>query len=188
MLTITPQNGVGAWPPDGNIVPRTLAKKWRENISSCLSGHLLLLGGIDFSLNREETGFKSLNAHLHCIISRPLNSAELKRLKDKFPRDPALHIYKPVTQKPICKGDLRSVGEYCCKTSYTKRSSFIAVPLGDRNPYRDGRDQSLSAKEDGLFTDYLSDHQVCDHIITHGLKRVRTSDPAEVRLMLTTKK
>lgn len=187
LLTTTPQNGVGVWPPDGNIVPRILAKQWREMIASCLIHPLLLLGAIDFSLNREETGSDSLNAHLHAITSRRFSSAELKRLKDKFPRDPALHIYKPVTQKPIRKGDLRSVGEYCCKTSYTKRSSFIAVPKGDRNPYRDGRDQSLSAKEDGLFTGYLTDHRVCDLIVTHGLKRVRTSDPAEVRLMLTTK-
>lgn len=188
LLTVIPQNGVGAWPPDGSLVPRTLAKQWREKIASCLNDSLLLFGSIDFSLNREHTGTKSLSAHVHAIISRPFSSAELKRLKQKFPRDPSLHIYKSVTQKPIREGDLRSVAAYCCKTSYTKRSSFIAVPKGDRNPYRDGRDQSLSAKEDVMFTVYLNDHQVCDHIIAHGLKRVRTSDPAEIRLMLTTQK
>lgn len=188
LLTFVFEEGVGAWPPDGGIVPRTLVRQGRDKFVSSLLRPVLLLGAIDFSLNYDEMGDRHLNAHFHGVTSRPLSSAELKRLKGKCPRNPALHIYKPVTQKPIRKGDLRSVGEYCCKSSYTKRSSFIAVPKGDRNPYRDGRDQSLSAKEDGLFTGYLSDHQVCDHIITHGLKRVRTSDPAEVRLMLTTKK
>ncbi|MBM2304968.1 hypothetical protein JQX03_24875 [Sulfitobacter pseudonitzschiae] len=189
LLTVVPQNGILKWPPTGGFELRSFSKRGREKISSCLTGPMHFLGEVDFSLNLEPSGFKCLSAHFHCITSRPLSSVELKRLKAKFRRDPSKHIYFPVKEKPIREGDLRSVGEYCCKTFYTKRSSFIAQPQNsNRNPYRDGEDQSLSAKEDAMLRLFLSENEVCDPFLSGGLKRVRTSDPAEVRLMLTTKK
>jgi len=162
-------------------------EKCQKRLSQCLPVDCIAMGAVDVSLNSFENKITGWNFHSHAVLSRPLNGSELKKLKERFPRNCTLDVYKPVVQKPIAQTELRSTLRYVCKSFYTRRSTYIAKPKSERKPYRNSCGQDLTVKEDAMLNAALAKYRVSDLLIFVGLKRQRTSDPTKLRLVRTSR-
>lgn len=166
-----------------DLLYRTL--QMRKRLATILPPDVLFAGSLDISLNISSNSERYWCLHYHGILSDKLNPRELEKLKEAYPRNPKLGLFKPVIQKLVAQGELRSTAEYCYKRFFTRRSSYIAKPKSGRDPYWDSRSQTLSRADRELLKVAQMKCGVCAPIILVGLKRMRTSNPAEVRLMRT---
>lgn len=186
-LTIIPE--AGAWmckdPKDFDL--HRAVKRANRKLAKGLPTDCIAAGAVDFSLNVFENDDGLWSPHLHLVVSRTLEKAELEHLRNLFPNAPDKGVYKAVTQKPIAPTELGSTAEYTYKSFFTRRSSYIADPNSGRNPYLDSRTQALSVKENAELQAALENYSVYDTLVLIGLKRKRTGFPADVRFMRTSR-
>jgi len=186
-LTIIPIDGLVEYEKVDEFELVAFITRNRKKLSRCLPKDVVLMGSADVCLNVFENEIVGWSFHIHALISRPLTDKELRVLKAQFPRNCSLDIYKPVIQKPIARKKLRFTARYVCKSSYSRRSTYIAQPKSGRAPYRDPRKQRLLVKEKAVLDAALAKYRVSDLLIFVGLRRQRSSDPTELRLKRTSR-
>lgn len=164
------------------FIRRHLAK-----IKRILPDEIILIGGIDVSLNSFENGKPWWQFHFHIVISDKLSSKVDAKLRKCFPKDKCKAIFKPVEIEVVPNKDVPSIAAYLYKTYFTKRPSFNAVSEKRPKNRKSGKGQKLQAEPDRMLQYALCKYKVCDLICLIGLKRNRSSDPSILEFCETAK-
>lgn len=184
LLTVIPIDGIvpSSWLRGFDVA--SFARTHRRRIATLLEG-VRFAGAVDISANWDENEFVDWSVHLHVLVFDRVPGPAEKRLRRAYPRDPSKGLYRPVKFTPLRPGNKDQLLGYIAKADYTRRSSFLAVPSGGRNPYRSSTSQRLSVDQEIALHVALSKFRVGDQLILGGLKRMRTSSPTIVSLKPT---
>lgn len=160
-------------------------RRHREKLKRNLPIGIRLAGGVDFSLNIFENGKRWWQVHLHFLADQPVDKKTKGALKLRYPQDSSKAIFRPIQIETIPSADVCSNSSYSLKSYYLKRSGFIADPEkgGSGGPKRNG--QTLPPDADELLQLALSKYRVTDALFLIGLKRMRSSNPATIKLRRT---
>ncbi|MFY0646096.1 MAG: hypothetical protein JXR00_04660 [Sulfitobacter geojensis] len=183
--TIIPVDGWVAYDQIDAFDLLAFGRRHREKLKRVLPNGMRIAGGVDFSLNIFENGERSWQVHLHFLTDHQIEKKTEKALKLRYPKDDTKEIFRPLRIETIASSDVRSNSKYSLKSYFLKRSGFIADPEKGGSGDRTGKGQGLPADADELLQLALSKYRVTDALFLIGLKRKRTSDPAEIKLHRT---
>jgi hypothetical protein len=162
-------------------------RRHREKLKRILQDGVILIGGVDVSLNSFKNGEPWWQFHLHIVVADQLSSKVDAKLRKCFPSDQAKAIFNPVFIEVVPIKHVPCIAAYLYKTYFTKRPSFNAVSEKRTKNRKSGKGQQLQAEPDVMLQYALGKYCVSDIIVLIGLKRNRSSDPAILKLRKTKK-
>ncbi len=183
--TLVPADGWVEYDKIDEFDLKAFVRRHQAKLKRILPSGTRIAGGVDFSLNVFENGDRWWQVHLHFLVATDFDCDTEKLLRKRYPTDSDLAISTPVVRKVILVGCVFTNAAYCLKAYYTKRSIFIADPAKGGSGNRTGEGQTLPANADELLQLALSKYRVTDALFLIGLKRMRSSDPANIRLRRT---
>lgn len=180
--TLVPSDGWVAYNEIDTFDLKACVRRHRVKLKRIIPAAIRVAGGVDFSLNIYENGQRWWQVHLHFLAGMELNADSEALLRKRYPARRDLAIFKPLLLKTISSKDVEANSAYSLKSYHTKRSIFIAEPESGRCGYRSSEGLRLPADADEMLQLALSKYRVSDALFLVGLKRVRSSDPAKIKL------
>ncbi|MBB4305028.1 hypothetical protein GGD81_004094 [Rhodobium orientis] len=180
-LSVTLIPKAGMVPPEDlmKFDLRAFVRSQYRRISKVLPAGHIFVGAVDFSFNMPLPGTLHFSYHVGGLLFGCRGKAWETALRAQYPSVPGV-IDRPVRIVHRPSSDLPSMAAYTLKSYHLARSQYLAVPkTSDRNPYRNTRDIAMPRDVDIRLQITHSKYRVCDPLILIGLKRWRTSDPAQ---------
>ena len=180
--TLIPVDGWVAYDQIDTFDLLAFVRRHREKLKRVLPKGMRIAGGVDFSLDIFENGERWWQVHLHFLTDQPIDKKTEDRLKLRYPPDRSKAIFAPFDRKVIPSADVLTNSAYSLKSYFLKRSGFIADPeKGGRGGRRHGGG-TLMPDADELLQLAFSKYRVTDALFLIGLKRMRSSNPAIIKL------
>jgi hypothetical protein len=180
--TLVPSDGWVEYHKIDDFDLKAFVRRHQARLKRILPKGTRVAGGVDFSLNVFENGERWWQVHIHFLVPIQFHSDTVKLLRKRYPINADLAIFRPVEQTVIQAADVTTNSAYSLKAYHTKRSIYIADPAKGGSGNRTGEGQGLPADADELLQLSLSNCRVTDALFLIGLKRIRSSDPAEIKL------
>lgn len=186
-FTVIPLDGRVAYTKIDDFDVLAFKRRHTTKIQRILSNNKCVTGGVDVSLNSHENGEKLWQFHLHFYLLGSPESEFISKLRKRFPKDKEKRILRPVQIESVPSKELLSNAAYVYKSFFTARSSFNSRPQEGGESVKYSFKQPLQADADKRLSYAFRKYKVFDLIISIGLKRARSSDPAKLKFKQTYK-